>query len=187
MGIAFVIFSKTYYMRRIILSALVLVMAVTSFAQDKVPTADEVLQTAYKQAAKEKKTVLLIFHASWCGWCRKMDQSLNDAAVKPLIDKYYVVTHLTVYETNDKKKDENPGALEFITKKGGADKGLPYWLFLDAKGNTLGNSELPPNGNVGCPAAEAEVNYFIELLKKTSKLTDDELKIIAERFRQNEH
>jgi hypothetical protein len=42
-----------------------------------------------------------------------------------------------------------------------------------------------PRRKCWLPAAENEVTAFIALLKKTSRLTDDELKIIAERFSKN--
>lgn len=156
------------------------------FAQTKMPPAEEVLGKAYAQAARENKNVLLIFHASWCGWCHKMDTSLNDKGVKPLIDKSYVTTHLTVYESKRKTELENPGALEFLTKHGGADQGIPYWLVLDKNGKVLANSEYAPGRNTGCPASEQEVAYFISVLRKTSSLNDEELKVIEKRFRKNE-
>src|SRR5215207_3537595 len=90
----------------------------------KIQTADEILTSAYKQAAGENKKLMVVFHASWCGWCRKMDTSLVDPSVKPYFDKNFVITHLTVYESENKKGLENPGALEFLTTHGGNDQGL---------------------------------------------------------------
>ena len=155
-------------------------------AQSGVPTADEVLKPVYAKAADDNKKVLLIFHASWCGWCRKMDASLADEAVKSLIDKYYEIAHLTVYESPNKKELENPGALELLTKHGGADQGLPFWFVLDKNGNLLSDSQYQPKKNTGCPASEEEVAYFINVLKKTSSLKDAELDVIKKRFRKNE-
>ena len=115
-----------------------------------------------------------------------MDASLQDEKVKPLIHNGYVTAHLTVYESKDKTNLENPGALQFLTKHGGADQGLPYWLVLDKDGNVLADSQYQPNENSGCPANEVEVAYFISVLRKTSSLNEDQLKIIAKRFRMNE-
>jgi len=156
------------------------------YAQSSVPSADEVLQLAYTQAAKERKNVLLIFHASWCGWCIKMDSSLQDTNVKPLIDNNYVTAHLTVYESPNKKGLENPGALEFLTKLGGADQGLPYWMILDKDGKLLADAQYKPGENSGCPAAEVEVAHFINVLRKTSSLNEAQLKVIEKRFRKND-
>jgi thiol-disulfide isomerase/thioredoxin len=151
-----------------------------------VPTTDEILQPAFAKAAAKNKKVLVIFHASWCGWCRKMDASLQDNAVKPLIDRYYETVHLTVYEATNKKSLENKGALEFLTKLGGADKGLPYWYVLDKDGAVLSDSQYNPGKNTGCPASEEEVAYFINVLKQTTSLSEVDLQVIQKRFRQNE-
>jgi thiol-disulfide isomerase/thioredoxin len=170
------------------LSLLVLFFSITPHAQSQtaVLTADEILQPVFAKAAAENKNVLLIFQASWCGWCRKMDASLQAPAVKPLMDKSYEMVHLTVYESQNKKHLENAGALAFLTKHGGADKGLPYWYVLDKDGRVLSDSRDQAGQNTGCPATEVEVEHFTGVLKKTSALSDDELAIIRKRFRQNE-
>jgi thioredoxin-related protein len=150
------------------------------------PTADVVLKEAYTKAAKENKKVLVIFHASWCGWCRKMDASLSDTSVKNYFDKNYVITHLTILESDDKKKMENPGAQELNRKWGGDNQGLPFWVVLDKEGNLLADSQIEPGKNVGCPASEPEVNHFIGVLRKTSVITDEQVIAVKKRFRKNE-
>jgi thiol-disulfide isomerase/thioredoxin len=166
----------------------------TSHAQ-RALTADEIMQEALQRASSEKKNVLIIFHASWCGWCHKMDSSINDKTCKNFFDKNYVIRHLVVDESKDKKNLENPGADELRTKYNGDNEGIPFWLIFDKDGNLLADSQLRPLGasleakgeNVGCPAAEKEVAYFIDVLKKTSRIKDSERVAIQKRFRQNEH
>ncbi len=150
------------------------------------PTAADVLKPVYAKAAQTNKKVLLIFHASWCGWCKKMDASLADATIKTAIDRNFEIAHLTVHENGTKKELENPGGLELLTKLGGADQGLPYWLVLDAKGNKLANSEFEPHKNTGCPSAAEEVVYFIKVLQQTGRFTLAELEKIKLRFRKND-
>jgi thioredoxin-related protein len=173
-------------MRKLLILLGFLAACISGTAQSNVPSTEEVLKPTYAQAAKENKNVLLIFHASWCGWCIKMDSSLQDRNVKPLIDNNYVTAHLTVYETPNKKALENAGALEFLTKHGGADQGLPYWMVLDKNGKLLADAQYKPGENSGCPAAEVEVAHFINVLRKTSSLNEAQLKVIERRFRMND-
>ena len=176
------------------LFCIVIVFSITSFAQDSIPTAKAVMKATYEAATKQNKKVLLIFHASWCGWCKKMDNSLNDKTCKDLFDKYFIIEHLTVQESKGKENLENPGAQEMMDGWDGKQQGLPYWVILDKDGNLLFDSQIrteQPDGNMkgsntGCPASKAEVDYFIGLLRKTTQLNDDELQIIETRFRQNE-
>jgi thiol-disulfide isomerase/thioredoxin len=181
---------KPYSVLFVLLSFLMVKQMV---AQQSAKHATDVLQEAYGQAAAENKNVFLMFHASWCGWCHKMDSSLNDKSIKASFDKNYVITHLTVYESRDKKNLENPGALEFLTKYKGNDLGIPYWIIVDKNGKWLADSQIRPEGsdytiageNVGCPASREEVNHFLKVLGKTSTLNSSELSAIEKRFLLN--
>ena len=159
-------------------------------AQEPLPV-QSIMKSAYEQADKENKKVFMIFHASWCGWCRKMDSSLNDPSVKKFFDKNFVIKHITVYETKGKEHLENPGAQAFLAKFGGSDQGLPFWYIFDTKENLLADSKMQYAGkdvleNTGCPASTEEVTNFIKVLKGTTKLNDEELSLIEKRFRKNE-
>lgn len=162
-------------------------------AQETPPSADRVLKEACDLAGRENKKVMIIFHASWCGWCHKMDTSMNDPVCKKFFDDNYVVQHLVVSESKDKKNLENPGAEEMKNRYNGADQGIPYWLIFDKDQNMLFDSRIRKEGqgaaegdNSGCPATEKEVDYFIKVLKKTTRLKEDQLKVIEKRFRRNE-
>src|SRR5688572_11511979 len=168
---------------------------IKSNAQQAPASADEILKEAYLQAAKQNKKVFIIFHASWCGWCHKMDSSLNDKKCKQFFDDNFIIRHLLVFESKGKKDLENPGALEFLTSYKGNDKGIPYWLVFDKDGNLLADSKMRPEGsgldaegdNSGCPASKEEVDHFIKVLQKTTYLNQEALGIIEKRFRQNEY
>ena len=175
------------------LLAAAFLFSVVCKAQNDMPTAQQVLVKAYKQAKKENKNIILMFHASWCGWCKKMDASIEDAKCKAFFDANYVIIHLTVDESKDKKNLENPGANEVRLKFHGDKAGLPFWVVLDKEGKLLADSYTRKAGvskdeagdNIGCPASETEVAAFIEILKKTSSLTQEQLDIIATRFKEN--
>src|SRR5262249_12825484 len=159
-----------------------LLLTATSFAQTAPVPASEIMGEALQTAAKENKNVLIIFHASWCGWCHKMDSSINDKSCKDFFYKNYVIRHLVVDESRDKKNLENPGDVELLAKYHGDDEGIPFWLIFDKEGNLLADSQVRPKGaspstkgeNVACPATEKEVAYFIEVLKKTSQISEAE-------------
>jgi thiol-disulfide isomerase/thioredoxin len=156
--------------------------------------AEAILKEAGSVAAKENKNVFVLFHASWCGWCHKMDTAMNDNSVKRFFTDNYVIRHLVVYESKGKENLENPGALDLLKKYKGDEKGIPYWLIFDKNGKLLADSKFRPDGggletgdNTGCPASEKEVAHFVKVLKETSSLKNDELSVIEKRFRENEN
>jgi thiol-disulfide isomerase/thioredoxin len=178
---------------KLFLSALTLLISGILIAQTTPEPANKILDAAIKQAAAEKKNVMIVFHASWCGWCKKFDASLSDPACKDFFEKSFVIKHLTILENGEMKKTENPGAKELYDANGGKD-GIPYFLIYDKTGKLLANSKMKAasgganakESNIGCPASKEEVAFFIDLLKKTSKITEKEATAISERFRQNE-
>lgn len=134
----------------------------------KAQTASEIMDNAYNQAKIENKNVFLIFHASWCGWCKKMEKNMEDDLVKEYFDSNYVKAFITVEERGEKAKLNTPGGNNLVEKSGGKNQGLPYWVILDEKGNVLKDSRI--NGeNVGGPASEKEVDFLISVLEPTSK------------------
>ena len=180
-------------MKTFFLPFFLLVTITSLFAQKPPASANEIMKEAFFSAKKQNKKVLVMFHASWCGWCHKMDTSLNDASVKKFFDDNFVVRHLVVLESKEKKAIENPGAIEMLTKYEGKDQGIPYWLVFDQDEMFLADSRMKStvNGveklqNTGCPASESEVEYFIDVLKRTTALKEDQLEKIRTRFRKNE-
>jgi len=163
-------------MRRFILVLSFLLTAVIALSQTAKPLpAQEVLKTAVIQAQTSDKTVFLIFHASWCGWCKKLEAGLEDSGVKPLIEANYVVTHLVVMESKEKKELENPGGAEIMKELGGENSGLPFYAFIDGKGKMILNSNaMPKDQNIGYPAEKEEIAAFEGLLKKSAKHLSDE-------------
>jgi len=184
---------QLYLFKTVLVSCFINIVSSANAQQPE--AADTVLNNAFILAAKENKNVFIIFHASWCGWCRKMDSSINDKTCKQLFEDNYIIRHLVVHESKNRKQSENPGALALLTKYNGGDQGIPFWLVFDKNGKLLADSQVGAEGegldkkgqNSGCPASVEEVNYFIRVLKHTSRLTDPELRVIEKRFRQNEN
>lgn len=163
------------------------------FAQDVPEPAGKVLKDACKQAAAEKKNVMIIFHASWCGWCKKFDASINDPSCRDFFEKNYVIKHLDVLERQDKKNLENPGAVEMYEQNGGKGGGIPFFLIYDKNGKLLADSKMPvanpgsegKRSNIGCPSADEELTAFVQILRNTSKINDKQAAAIKTRFAQN--
>lgn len=163
-----------------LLSTLVFLLITTiSFSQE---TADAIVDKAYKQATLENKNVFVIFHASWCSWCKKMDQNITNDKTKELFDANFVIVHLRVNESKDKKHLETPGGGDYLVKNNGAKAGLPFWLIFDKDRNLLGNSFGSDGNNMGSPSTKQEVEDFKKTLKKSSNLSDEELEVIGKVF-----
>lgn len=167
---------------RVLLTFLV-VLAFPAFSTQPEP-ADAVLSKALQSAKASKKSVFAGFHASWCGYCKKLERYLDSAEVKPIIDRHFEVTWLTVLERGEKKALENPGGAELMARWSGLPgAGLPFFAFLDGKGTVLATSIRPVSGtkgqNTGFPAAPEEIEHFLSSLKKAAPdLTPSDLEIL---------
>lgn len=138
-------------------------------AVEKPAPAKDLLEMAQSKAAKENKSVMVIFHASWCGWCKRLDAWMATPQAKPFFDKEFVVVHLTVQESQGKEALENPGGMVYMTKWHGDKAGLPFTAILDSKGEMIVNSNSEKDGkegNIGCPWAPEEQNWFFGMVGK---------------------
>jgi len=134
------------------------------------PPAETILDSALKNASSSGRNVFLIFHATWCSWCKRLDAALSNPEVKKVFDDSYIVTHLDVLERGDKKQTmENPGGEDLMKSLGGEKSGLPFYVILDGTGKKLIDSDIMPGkGNIGFPGSPEEIAAFEQVLKQTA-------------------
>ena len=166
-------------MKLIILLFIATVFTVQTKAQN---SASSILENALIKAKAENKNVFLKYSASWCGWCKKLDEQMKNDSCKSFFDSNYVIVTLVVNESKKNRHLENPGATDFLRKHKGEDKGLPFWVILDNTGVLIEDSLNAKGKNLGYPGKKKEVQSFITILKKTSNLTEENLNIIKEVF-----
>lgn len=167
-------------MRRSVASLAVIgyamVLAVGASAQETPSqSAPQPAQTIIARSIKEAKTshkrVFLLFHATWCGWCKRLDKAIGEPDINKILTANYVITHLDVLEHDAAKKArfENPGADKILETLGGAKSGLPFYAILDEKGKKLADSNVMPNKeNIGYPGEPNEIDAFVSILKQTA-------------------
>jgi Thioredoxin-like len=154
------------------------------------PSAAAVMSEAKAQAAAQGKSILLIFDASWCQWCRHFDRFIADRNVKPIFNRHFVIARVDVQERGGKKRLDTPGGAELEATMGGEDKtGLPFFALLNSNGKLIVNSLRPVRGkpagaNIGYPVAPEEVDWFMTMLRKAvPPLTPAESRAIENYFR----
>ncbi|HNX97336.1 MAG TPA: thioredoxin family protein [Candidatus Aminicenantes bacterium] len=149
--------------------------------------ADELVAQACARAGREHKTVLVMFHASWCKYCKKLEAVLALPEVGRVIDRHFVPLWLTVMERGELKATENPGAAELLKELArGASTGIPYCACLDSQRRMRSDSMFTPAGakepgNIGFPVSEEETAAFLAMLRKGApRLTAAELDTLKE-------
>jgi len=123
--------------------------------------AEQRLADALARAAAEQKLVFLHLGAPWCPWCRRLDAFLAQKESADILGQDFMDLKIDV----DRMKNGLAVAKRFRTSDKG---GLPWFAFLDAKGQALATSDGPA-GNIGYPAAPEEISHFIGMLKKTAR------------------
>jgi len=177
-------------LKKLTLTLLVTLVTITLlYGQDTKPqSAESILKASYEQAKITDKNVFLIFHASWCGWCKRLEKAMQSDELKKIFEDNFIITHLDVQERGDKIKElENPGGNEIMKNFGGEKSGLPFLVFLDATGKKLTDSNvMPENQNIGYPGSDEEIAAFGKIIKESQKhLSDENYSAIIDYLKKN--
>jgi thiol:disulfide interchange protein len=106
---------------------LIFASATTSFAE--VHFKNITYADALKQAAKEKKIVMIDFYTDWCGWCKRLDR---DTYSSDELGKY-ADDNVIAIKIN---ADDKGGVGSAFSNKLGIS-GFPTIVFFDADGKEL--------------------------------------------------
>jgi thioredoxin-related protein len=170
---------------------LVLIFAAPCLAAESPTSAEDVVAAARAQATEQHKNIFLIFGASWCGWCRKLDAFLASPQVKPIIEKHFVIARVTVAEEFGRGNPllNSPGGEDLVLKLGGEKSSVPFVAFLDQNGELIINSLRPVGNqaegeNIGFPTEPEEIDWFLAMLRKaTADLTLHDAHVIEKSLR----
>lgn len=139
--------------------------------------AQEVLNAALARATEQDKRVFLHFGAPWCGWCHRLDDFLALQEIATILDRDFIDLKIDLDRMSGGK------TVQAKFPKAGSG-GIPWFAFLDAKGEVIVTSD-GPNGNIGFPAKPDEINHFLAMLKKAARrIEPDEIEQIGKDLKE---
>ena len=127
-------------------------------------SAEEQVAAALKAAAKDGKGVFVSVGADWCGWCKRLDALMANEIVGPIMGEHFVLLKLD--------QEKVAGTKEF---RAGHDSelsgGIPWYAALDSSGKVVATSDTKA-GNTGYPAKPAEIDWFMDVVKRAAPSMD---------------
>lgn len=111
-------------------------LAPVSIKKDLYPAdadARKEIDQAFKQAAIEKKRVLLIFGGNWCYDCHVLDRALHEGTAGKIVTESFLLVHVDI--------GEGEKNLDLVKEyKASLDKGVPVVVILSGDGSLLYSS-----------------------------------------------
>ena len=121
---------------------------------------------ATARASASNRRVLVIFHASWCVYCRLFDIMLADPKAAAIVDQYFVTLHVRALERKpEMQAQELPGADDLFARYAPKAAGLPYMAVLGEGGAEVADSIMPNGENFGFPVTQPELAAFEAMVK----------------------
>lgn len=144
-------------------------------------SAAEEVRVRLATATAAQKSLLILFYAQWCSWCRVFDRFLADPAAAAALERRLDILHMRAQEhAPEYKALQLDGADALYDRYAPEGAGLPFFVVLDANGRPRVNSIIPKtNENIGFPVSPEELDAFRAMLKRsTPAFTDAELAVI---------
>lgn len=133
--------------------------AILEFLTKYEPTplvAEEVLDLAIEKAANEKKLVFLHFGAPWCGWCHYLEDWLAEPE-QAVLHEQFVDVKIDL--------DRMKNAKAILSRYSEENQGIPWTAIIDPKTGKVIVDSTGPEGNIGFPSTDQEIDYFAQMLR----------------------
>lgn len=140
--------------------------------QAKRMDANEILQKAMAQGTTDKKIVFLHFGAPWCGWCHRMEDWMAEPPVAAILGKAFVDLKVDT--------DRMLGGQELLKKYCEKQGGIPWFALVSPEDGTVVTTSDGPSGNIGFPATDDEIAYFVTMLESTKRLSPGDINLLSE-------
>jgi hypothetical protein len=146
-------------------SSLALTLAITAPAQAAPAGAEAALSEANAHAVAGNKRLLLIFHASWCVYCRLFDMMLKDKDAGPIVARHFDVLHMRAQERKPEMQAQQlAGADDVYHRYAPEGTGLPYMVVLGEGAKKVADSMISGE-NFGFPVEPQELDAFDAMIK----------------------
>ncbi len=133
-------------------------------------SAGDILASAKKQAAQEKKLIFLHFGADWCVPCKVLEDWMSQPEVKALFDKAFIDVKIDM--------DNNYGAQELLESLTSNAGGIPWFAILNSTDDKPVASCEDGGGSAGVPDSDEGYDRFTKMFESTGKLKVEELSSI---------
>lgn len=128
-------------------------------------SAGAVMREALSQARQSNRVVFVHFGAPWCIWCHRLEDWLAQPETAAIMAKDFVEVKIDT----DRMIGGSELLLGYREAEGG---GIPWFAFLTPEGKKIVTSD-GPNGNVGCPWNDDEIDLFGGMLRKAKRSLSD--------------
>jgi hypothetical protein len=142
-----------------------LALALAAPAQAAPAAAEAALTEADAHATADNKRLLLIFHASWCVYCRLFDMMLQDKDAGPIMARHFDVLHMRAQERKPEMQAQQlAGADDIYHRYAPEGTGLPYMVVLGEGAKKVSDSMISGE-NFGFPVEPQELDAFDAMIK----------------------
>lgn len=126
--------------------------------------AKDVRSAAFAQAKGDGKMVFLHFGAPWCGFCHRLENWMAQPEIATLLAKDFVDVKIDL----DRMTGGKAVYAAELAAAGCKETGIPWFVFSDADGKQLANSD-GPEGSIGFPSSRDEIALFAKMLEKCKR------------------
>jgi hypothetical protein len=159
-------------------------LAIAAPAQAAPATAEAALSEADAHATAGNKRLLLIFHASWCVYCRLFDMMLADRQAGPIMARHFGVLHMRAQERKPEMQAQQlAGADDVYHRYAPEGAGLPYMVVLGEGAAKIADSMIGGE-NFGFPVEPQELDAFDAMIRAGAPdITASELRTLRKTCR----